>query len=334
MSKVTTADVAKLAGVSRSAVSRVFTPGASASRDTTERVRKAAMELGYRHAGHRRKQPDQATIGLVVSNVENPFYAHATKCLSMALQAKGFDTLLLVEMETVGTADAIVARCLDQGVEGLIVSSAATVSELARQCDRFGIPSVFFNRLPSDAISNCVTTNNYSGGRSVGEYLIATGHRRIAYLAGWEYASTTRDREAGLVAALRDAEMELQAREVGDFDYALAQEATRKLFAGPDLPDAVFVANDHMAFACMDVLRYELGLSVPEDVSVVGFDDVPLASWPSYDLTTVTQPVEQMAEQAIEMLVGQIEVTRTTSQRIAIDGRLVVRGSTRDRAAG
>ncbi|WP_226782503.1 LacI family DNA-binding transcriptional regulator [Oceaniglobus trochenteri] len=333
MSRVTAEDVARRAGVSRSAVSRVFTPGASASRDTTERVRRAATELGYRHAGYRRRQPEQATIGLVVSNVENPFYAHATKCLSMALQARGFDTLLLVEMETVGTADAIVARCLDQGVAGLIVSSAATVSELARQCERFGIPAVFFNRLPNDAVSNCVTSNNFSGGRSVGEHLVATGHRRIAYLAGWEYASTQRDREAGLVAALREAGLEPFAREAGDFDYTLAQEATRRLFAGPALPDAVFVANDHMAFACMDVLRHELGLSVPGDVSVVGFDDVPLAAWPSYDLTTVTQPVAQMAEQAIEVLVAQIKAPDTAGRRIAIDGMLVLRGSTRDRTA-
>ena len=99
------------------------------------------------------------------------------------------------------------------------------------------------------------------------------------------------------------------------------------------MPDAVFVANDHMAFACMDVLRFELGLSVPHDVSVVGFDDVLLASWPTYSLTTVSQPVETMAEHAIEMLVSQIKVKKTNGQRIAIDGILVIRGSTADRFA-
>lgn len=332
MPKVTSAEVAELAGVSRSAVSRVFTPGGSASKETTARVRKAAVELGYRHATHMKRHAERPCIGLVVSNVENPFYAQATKSLSMALQARNFDTLLLVEMETVGTADAIISRCLGQGVAGLLVSSAATVSELAKQSEMFGIPAVFFNRLPNDTLSNCVTTNNYSGGRSVGDYLIATGHKRIAYLAGWEYASTQRDREAGLISALRDAGMDLYSRETGDFDYALAQASTRRLFSGPDIPDAVFVANDHMAFACMDVLRYEMGLSIPADVSVVGFDNVPLASWPTYDLTTVTQPVEIMAEQAIEMLVSQIEVKRTFSQRIAIDGNLIVRGSTMDRS--
>ena len=179
MGKVTAADVAELAGVSRSAVSRVFTPGASASRDTVARVRKAANELGYRHLGSRKRPSEQSCIGLVVSNVENPFYAQATKCLSMALQAKGYDTLLLVEMETVGTADAIIARCLDQGVDGLLVSSVATISELAVQCEGVGIPSVFFNRLPDDDNSNCVTSDNYAGGRKVGDHLIKSGHKKL-----------------------------------------------------------------------------------------------------------------------------------------------------------
>lgn len=331
MSKVTSSDVAERAGVSRSAVSRVFTPGASASKDTVERVRRAAQELGYRHSGYHKRQSNHPRIGLVVSNVENSFYAQAAKDLSMALQTRGFDTLLLVEMETVGTAEAIVERCLDQGVVGLLVSSVATLSELANECARFGIPAVFFNRSPDDAKSSCVTTNNYSGGRIVGDYLLATGHKKIAYLAGWQYASTQRDREAGFVAALNEAGVGLHRRDVGDFDFALAQEATRRLFSGSDLPDAVFVANDHMAFACLDVLRFELGLSVPQDVSVVGFDDVPLAAWPSYDLTTVTQPIGSMSENAVEILLGLIEGRKSLSNRIAIDGQLVVRGSTRDR---
>jgi DNA-binding LacI/PurR family transcriptional regulator len=329
MAKVTASDVANLAGVSRSAVSRVFTPGASASRDTAARVRKAAMELGYHHIGSRRRTAEQACIGLVVSNVENPFYSQATKSLSIALQEKGYDTLLLVEMPTVGTADAIVARCLDHGVDGLLVSSAATVSELADQCEKVGIPTVFFNRRPNDNLSNCVTSDNYSGGRKVGEYLISSGHKKIAQLAGWAFASTQRDREAGLMAALMSKGMTLHSKETGNFDYHEAQEATRRLFSGPDRPDAVFVANDHMAFACMDVLRYELGLSIPQDVSVVGFDDVPQASWPSYDLTTVSQPIGQMCSQAIGMLVNQVEVKHTRSERIAVDGNLIIRGSSR-----
>ncbi|HVG48268.1 MAG TPA: substrate-binding domain-containing protein [Rubellimicrobium sp.] len=333
MTKITSADVARLAGVSRSAVSRVFTPGASASPDTVARVRSAAAQLGYRHAAQSRNRPEQSRVGLVVSSVENPFYAQATKCLSMALQARGFDTLLLVEMATVGTADAIIARCVDQEVEGLLVSSAATVSELADRCDQLNIPSVFFNRLPDDAKSNCVTTNNYSGGRMVGDFLIATGHKQMAYLAGWEFASTQRDREAGFLAALKEADLELHSRGVGGFDYDTAKEATRRLFSRSEIPDAVFVANDHMAFACMDVLRFELGLLVPRDVSVVGFDDVLLASWPTYNLTTVSQPVERMAEHAVEMLVHQIKVRKTSGQRIAIDGNLVIRGSTADRSS-
>ena len=115
-------------------------------------------------------------------------------------------------------------------------------------------------------------------------FLLSNGHEKIGYIAGWEGASTQRDREAGFVAALEQAGKSLHAREVGNFRFDEAQEATKRMFTVGDRPDAVFVANDHMAFAVIESLRFDLGLRVPEDVSVVGYDDVPLAAWRSYDL--------------------------------------------------
>lgn len=102
----------------------------------------------------------------------------------------------------------------------------------------------------------------------------------MAYVAGFAGASTQIDREAGFRAGLAEAGQQLFARAEGNFDYKTAQAAARELFATSKRPDAVFVSNDHMAFAVMDVLRFELGLKVPDDISVVGFDDVPPAAWP------------------------------------------------------
>ena len=101
------------------------------------------------------------------------------------------------------------------------------------------------------------------------------------------------------------------------------------MFAGDDHPDAVFVANDHMAFAVMDYLRFERGLRIPEDVSVVAYDDVPTAAWPAYDLTTVRQPANRMVAATVDMLLGQIDGSDPRDQRIQIDGPLIVRGSAR-----
>ena len=107
-----------------------------------------------------------------------------------------------------------------------------------------------------------------------------------------------------------------------------AREATLRMFAS-DPPDAVFVANDHMAIAVMDTIRSELGLDVPTDVSVVGYDDVPAASWPAFDLTTVRQPVNRMVAETVDILLAQIARATTPARTVEIDGPLIVRGSAR-----
>ena len=178
---------------------------------------------------------------------------------------------------------------------------------------------------------SAVTSDNYAGGRKVAEFLLAGGHQRIAYIAGWEGASTQRDREAGFRDALSAAGMPLFARGVGNFVLEQARAATRQMFGGSPQtrPDAVFVANDHMAFAVMDVLRFELGLNVPADVSVVGYDDVPAASWPAYDLTTVRQRANQMITTTVDILLDEIENESVAPRRVQIDGPLIQRGSAR-----
>ena len=179
-----------------------------------------------------------------------------------------------------------------------------------------------------DCLSS-VTSACMAGGRTLAGFLIAGGHTRIGYIAGWEGASTQIDREAGFKAGLMAAGVKLVQREIGNFHFDTSKEAARKMFDRDSPPDAVFVANDHMAFAVMDVLRFELGVSIPGEVSVVGYDDVALAAWPSYDLTTVRQRANQMVSEAVDLLLSRIDDPATPSQRISIDGPLVIRGSAR-----
>lgn len=328
--KITAQQVAARAGVSQSAVSRVYTPGASSSKKTVDKVRKAAAELGYRPNVLARAMVSGKSriIGLVVAYLENQFYPEALERLSNALQERGYHVLVFLAKQTAGNIDSVVEEILDYQVDGIIVASVAMSSELSARCRAAGVPMVLFNRNQDDPNMSAVTSDNYAGGVKVAEFLIAARHRKIGYIAGWEGASTQRDREAGFVATLADAGVVLHSRGKGEFVMEKASEAARTMFAH-DPPEAVFVANDHMAIAVMDTLRFELNVSVPEEVSVVGFDDVPAAGWPAYNLTTVRQAANRMVSSTIDILLDQIENQQSDPCRIAIDGPLIVRGSAR-----
>lgn len=306
-------DVARLAGVSQSAVSRAFTEGASVAPATRERILQAARELGYRPNAIARTLITRRSriVGLVMSYLENQFYPLVIERMSQALQRDGYHVLLFISETT--EADAILADILQYQVDGIVMASTTLSSGLAHDCAEAGIPVVLFNRVAQLGAmgrfsTSSVTSQNREGGRLVGEMLVRTGHRRIAWLAGLENASTSLDREAGLCEALADAGLSLHARGVGRYDFNEARRAVVQLFADPaGRPDALFAANDHMAIAALETLRTDLGLRVPEDVSVVGFDNVPQAAWPSFALTTVQQDVDSMVEATRSLLFEQIE---------------------------
>jgi DNA-binding LacI/PurR family transcriptional regulator len=203
-------------------------------------------------------------------------------------------------------------------------------NDLTTRCAKAGIPVVMFNRGQDDDRLSEVTSDNIAGGRRAARHLIDTGHRRIAHVMGWQGSSTGRDRAEGFKQALRDAGLEPFAMIDGMYAREAASQAVRDMFTSADKPDAIFVANDHMAFAVMDTLRFEMGLRVPEDVSVIGYDDVPMAAWPSYNLTTIRQPVRRMVEATVDILLNQIE-GETAPNRIRIDGSLITRGSVKER---
>ena len=326
-SKVTSLEVARRAGVSQSAVSRVFTPGASASAKTVDKVKKAAEELGYRPNVLARAMVSGKSriIGLVVAYLENQFYPDVLERLSNALQEKGYHVLIFMASQTAGNIDTVVEEILDYQVDGIIAASVSLSSDLSERCRDAGVPMVLFNRDQDGPLMSAVTSDNAAGGLKIARFLTAAGHRRIGYIAGWEGASTQRDREAGFVAGLAEAGLSLHAREVGNFRMDEAQEAVRRIM--DRRPDAIFVANDHMAIAAMDTLRHEMGVSVPGDVSIVGYDDVPAAAWPAYSLTTVRQPAGQMVARTVELLLDKIDNHNAPPRRIAIDGPLIVRGS-------
>jgi DNA-binding LacI/PurR family transcriptional regulator len=267
-------------------------------------------------------------IGLVVAYLENQFYPDVLEKFSKVLQAEGYHVLIFMASRTAGNIDKVVGEILDFQVDGIIAASVALSSELSERCRKAGVPMVLFNRSQDDPLMSAVTSANIEGGRKVAKFLLAGGHKKIGYIAGWEGASTQRDREAGFREVLNAAGIELHSREVGDFSSQLARKVTVSMFH-EDPPDAVFVANDHMAISVMDTLRFELGLKVPDDVSVVGYDDVPTAAWKAYDLTTIRQPANRMVAETVEILLTKINDSGADPRRVEINGPLIVRGSAR-----
>lgn len=228
---------------------------------------------------------------------------------------------------TTGNIDNVVDEILDYQVDGIIAASVGMSTNLAARCSDAGVPVILFNRTQDDKRLSAVTSDNELGGKKVAQLLCKNDHKRIAYIAGWEGASTQRDREKGFIDELKKNGQSLFSREVGNFDLEQARQAARNMFSKDEIPDAVFVANDHMAFAVMDVIRFELGIKIPEQVSVVGYDDVPVAAWPAYSLSTVRQPAKRMVAETVSILIDCIENNSTIARRIEIDGPLIERGS-------
>ena len=161
------------------------------------------------------------------------------------------------------------------------------------------------------------------------EFLVAGGHKRIAHISGWQGATTGQARRDGFISGLNALGHDPHAVTDGLFSREAAAAAARGLFATGTTPDAIFVGNDHMAFAVIEVLRGELDLQVGTEVSVVGYDDVAMAAWPSFELTTVRQPANRMVDAVVAQLIAKIEGKSTGPKQIEIDGPLIVRRSAR-----
>lgn len=329
-------DVARLAGVSQAAVSRTFTPGASVSERTRARVLAAAEQLGYQPNVIARSLIRRSTnmIGLVVMRFTNPFYARMIRDFTRALQDLGYWTLLLniAEAEEV---ELTLPTALQYQVDGLIITSATLSSTLARACARSGTPVVLFNRYASSDDVHVVRCDNVLGGRLVADALLDAGHRRLAFIAGEEGSSTNRDRERGFVERLQERGQALAYREsAGDYTYESGHTVAQRLLQGEDPPDGIFCASDLIAMGALDVARCELRCRVPEDVSIIGFDDIPMAGWPGYHLTTVRQPVEEMVQATIQVLIDAIESPSPEPVIQVIAPTLVLRNSARVAGSG
>lgn len=328
---VTSVDVARLAGVSQSTVSRTFTPGASVSADARERVLAAAAELGYKPNALARSliKRQSNIIGIVMANLTSPFHPYVLENFSQRLQALGRQVLLF-DATPNDEIDSLVDQVLQYRVDGLIITSATISSHMAGQCTGAGIPVVLFNRYVADANVSAVCCDNVAGGRLAADALFDAGYRRLAYIAGREDSSTNLDREKGFSERLRARGVAHWQRELaGSYTYEAGYEAACRLLAGGDRPQAIFCAADSIALGAVDAARYRFGLSIPDDLSVIGFDDIPAAAWAGYALTTIRTPVRRMVDTTLQVLLDQLEQPSAEPVLKLIPGELIQRNSAR-----
>lgn len=306
-SRSTSFDVAALAGVSQSAVSRAFTPGSSIAEETRQKVLEAALKLNYVPNSIASSLTTKRTniVALILGNMANPFYVHVLHAFSRRLQAQGRQVLIFT-VDQGAESDEAILQVLKYQVDGVILTAAQLSTRMTSICHERGIPIVLFNRYIPGSDASGVRCDNAAGGRMIAEAFLAAGARSFAMITGDPKGTTSKDRERGFAERLMEAGIKRSDIVVmeGNTSYEGAFNATLRFFRDKDHRriDALFGINDIMAMGAIDALRHRLGLRVPEDLMVGGFDDIPEGRRAPYQLTTVRQPIEQMVDESLAML--------------------------------
>lgn len=304
---VTSHDVARLAGVSQPTVSRALRNSPKVSEQTKRRVRQAATTLGYvpSETGRALSSGRTRRIGLLLTDLENQFYPHVIAPMHRELEALDYQLVLQTESSDSGrVAERLIANALD----GVLLATTTVDSVLPLRLRDREVPFVYFNRTSEAVDADSATVDAETGMRQVAERVLALGHRRIGAIFGPRNTSTAEQREVALREALAGAEVSIasQLSYRGSFDFATGYDGARHLLDRDDRPTVVICGNDVVAFGALNAAR-ELGVAVPEQVSIVGFDDLPPASWPLLQLTTVAFDLNAMARRAAALLVARIE---------------------------
>jgi LacI family transcriptional regulator, galactose operon repressor len=323
----TSHDVARAAGVSQSTVSRALRGEAGMSEQTRERIRAVAAELSYVPSEIGRSLSTRATrrIGVVAADLTNPFFPELVEPLREDLDRNGYRTLLITDQEQ---NPVEIGRLADGSLDGVVLTTTLLGSSLPEELSTRGIPYVIVNRDVDDIDADTCVVDNRRGALEVAEYLAGLGHCRIAAIFGPADTSTGRDREAGFRDGLARSRVGLPGTFVrrGVFAHATGRRATLELLALPQPPTAVFCGNDVIAMgACSAAIA--AGLRVPADLSIVGFDDIPMSAWDVIDLTTVHTGIQTMAHIAVSFLLRRIKEPSTPVQRVVLRPRLVLRGT-------
>lgn len=301
---VTLKEVAELAGVSRSAVSRAFTQGASVSEKTRKRVEDAAAKLGYQPNALASSLTTGRTkmIGLVSDNFHNPFFLQVFDLFTRGLQDRGLRPLLLNLSDAEDPAQSV--RLLRQySVDGVVVASSTLPPAYALEFRKAHIPVVqSFGRIKDEPDVHQVTIDNHACGRMAAETLLARGYRKIGFMGGPYSATSTQDRWAGFKVALEgEGGVTISYSFAEAYTFEAGRAEMLRLLQGDDRAEAYFCGDDVTAIGALSAVQ-SLGLRCPEDVGLIGLNDMEMAGWENISLTTIHQPIDQMVEASLKLM--------------------------------
>lgn len=328
--RVTAQQVADRAGVSMSAVSRAFTPGASVSAATLKRVRKAAHELGYQPNVMARSLMTGRTglIGLVSNNFDNPAFMEIFDLFTRKLQDRGLRPLL-ANLSGSASMEQATAMLRQYNVDAAIIASSTVSKAFIDGCLAAGIPLVHaFGRPSRQRRIHVVGVDNVQGGKRAAQVLLQLGYCNMAFLGGPRSATSTVDRLKGFRAGLKAAGL-VPVAEM--FAKSYAHEDGRRMMnvlLADARFDAVFCGDDILAMGALDACK-EAGMSVPGDLGILGFNDIAMASWAAYDLSTIRQPIADIIVAAVEQAMALAEEHQLQGKPQTFACEAVLRGTLR-----
>jgi LacI family transcriptional regulator len=322
---VTSHDVARRAGVSQPTVSRALRDQKGVSMATRIRVREAARQLGYvpSHVGRSLATRTTGRVGVVSAELRNPFYPALIEPLHDALAELGFRMILATDR---GDAEVELEPLIDGSLDGVVLTTVEIGSTLPAELSRRGLPYVLLNRsLPGVDADMCVADND-AGGAAVADFLVDLGHTRIGAIFGPSVTSTGRERATGFCRRLaeRGRPLAAQYRREGPFRQDAARTALRELMREQPPPTALFCGNDVVALGVCNE-AHAAGIAIPGELSVIGYDDIPMAAWEVFSLTTMRVDLAVMAGRAAALLSERIKNPGSPVRRVVLPPALVRR---------
>ena len=326
--RVTSHHVASAAGVSQSTVSRALRGDARISDETRKRVEAAAGQLGYipNRAARDLRAQRSGVVGVMVQDIDNAFYPLLLADIHRELAASRYSVVLIVDPLHRRADVSRMRNLLDASLDGLLITTATLDSDTPAILKQRGIPLVLAVRSIPNLAVDIVESDNLAAGQEAASHLLDLGHTRIAAIMGPEVTSTTRDRLAGLLAV---AKPYVPADNIlfGPYSHESSYALCRRLLRSAQPPTAIVAGNDVIAIGAIDAAR-RLGADIPQDVSIIGFDDIPMASWHTFRLTTVRQDTTAIAEQSARRLMERIRNRDAPPHHDLYPASLTIRATT------
>jgi len=324
---VTSVEVAQRAGVSRSAVSRTFTDGGSVSADVRKKVLKAAAELGYRvnRLAQGLNNSSSNLVGVVGANLSLPFMAKQLDMLSIGLLRRGQQCLLLNAADARSNIAPLIELIFEFRARAIVVLSGEPPMSIVDQCLANGVKLIVINRLLARSDTDVILSDDVTGATLAADRLQKAGCRKVAVVTSGTETPTQIRRCDAFTAIMTAAGVDTVLWHDGPTTYETGAKAARELLSDRAI-DGAFCVTDIMALGFLDAARHEMGRRVPDDLSVIGFDDIPQASWSSYDLTTVAQSFDVLTEAVLAALDHESGRSNITTVPVALIERTTVSG--------